>query len=154
MTAMRRVHGGSTGLLLLLVSGCGAAARSQAPPVEPQAAPVNAVESAPAGSAAPATESPSPPPPAPAGVPVGGPPPQPEASRASARAEVERAERDLDAAGTNCEWACRALGSMERATTHLCSLADQDDDRRRCEDARRRLSDARSRVRSACGVCP
>jgi hypothetical protein len=42
---------------------------------------------------------------------------------------------------------------MERATSHLCSLAEEADDQRRCEDARLRLTTARGRVRAACGAC-
>jgi hypothetical protein len=43
---------------------------------------------------------------------------------------------------------------MERATRHLCSLADEQDDRRRCDDARQRLTTARVRVMAQCGTCP
>jgi hypothetical protein len=71
----------------------------------------------------------------------------------AARADLDRAEHDLAAAAADCDSACRALASMDRATTHLCSLADLPDDRRRCEDARQRLSEARGRVRAACGAC-
>jgi hypothetical protein len=77
-----------------------------------------------------------------------------DAARVTARAELDRAQRDLEAAASDCEAACRALASMERATSHLCSLADEDADRRRCDDARGRLAEARKRVRGACGTCP
>lgn len=140
-------------LVLCAVCGCAGAAPAKAPPASPAAAPANA-ESPPAGS--PATELEGPraaPSPAPPPVETTQ-PTQPEAARASARVEMDRAERELDTAAGDCQSACRALASMERATTHLCSLADQDDDRRRCEDARRRLSEARNRVRAACGACP
>jgi len=74
--------------------------------------------------------------------------------RAAAREELDRAQRDLEAASSSCDSACRALASMETATVHLCSLADQPDDQRRCDDARQRLTVARGRVRAACGTCP
>jgi hypothetical protein len=77
----------------------------------------------------------------------------PDAPAKSARAELERAQRELDASG-DCVSACRALGSMKRATSHLCSLATEDEDRRRCEDAKKRLATVQDRVRSACGSCP
>ena len=63
------------------------------------------------------------------------------------------AVRDLDAAASDCESACRALASMERATSHLCSLAEEADDQRRCDDARLRLTTAKGRVHAACGAC-
>jgi hypothetical protein len=77
-----------------------------------------------------------------------------QAQRMEARADFDRAQRELDLAMSSCASACRALASMERATTHLCSLADQTDDQRRCDDARQRLAASRARVRAACGACP
>jgi hypothetical protein len=74
--------------------------------------------------------------------------------REAARAEWDRARADLDAAASDCRLACRALDSMERAIVHLCALADEPDDRRRCDSAKKRLLDARDRVRAACGSCP
>jgi hypothetical protein len=96
----------------------------------------------------------APPPPPP------GAPPAPEegkherdARRAAARAELDRAQGELEAATGDCAAACRALASMERATLHLCSIADDTDDQRRCDDARQRLTTARNHVRAACGAC-
>lgn len=66
-----------------------------------------------------------------------------------ARSEVEAAHRELDLAGSDCARACRALGSMERATARLCTL-----DEASCEDVRVRLIRARERVRTTCGGCP
>jgi hypothetical protein len=50
-----------------------------------------------------------------------------------------------------CANACRALASMERATTHLCSLAGDADTR--CEGARSRVKSASARVRAECPAC-
>jgi hypothetical protein len=149
--------------LAVLVYGCGGAQRAEAP-----AATVPGTQ-APAGSVmtvvtspspppppAPPPEQPSPvvPPPPPAGPQSAGEVPDPSAARRAARADLDRAQRELEVAVGSCDTACRALASMERATAHLCSLADGPDDRRRCEDARQRLTSAQGRVRSACGACP
>jgi hypothetical protein len=50
-----------------------------------------------------------------------------------------------------CANACRALASMERATTHLCSLAGDADPR--CEGARTRVKNAGARVHAECPAC-
>lgn len=65
----------------------------------------------------------------------------------------DRDERALDASAADCGTACRALGSMERATVQLCAIAEQPDDQKTCDDARRRLLLARDRVRNTCNVC-
>jgi len=145
--------------LFVLLCRCGGAQQSQAPaPTAPNAPTLR--DEAPPASAAPtggvhvAPEQPSlsppppPPPPPPADVPT-----EPGSARIAARAELDRARRDLESAASDCESACRALASMERATSHLCSLAEEPDDRRRCDDARLRLTAARGRVRAACGGC-
>jgi hypothetical protein len=80
-------------------------------------------------------------------------PSAPAETRQASRAEFARAQAELEAAQGDCEAACRALASMQRATERLCALAGEPDDRRRCEDARKRLLAARDRVRSACGEC-
>lgn len=145
----------------LAASGCGGAQQSEAPPSSPAAAP--ATESSPPSGSVNLTSTPSqPPPPPPATVPSPA-PGEPdarqkldrEAERRAAGADLDRAQRDLDAAAGACDSACRALASMERATAHLCFLAqgDEADDRRRCDDAKQRLTSAQSRVRSACGAC-
>jgi hypothetical protein len=77
----------------------------------------------------------------------------PGSNRAAARAELQRAQAALEASAGDCAGACRALASMERATSHLCELSGEDDDRRRCDDAKKRLGDARDRVRRQCGAC-
>lgn len=50
-----------------------------------------------------------------------------------------------------CANACRALASMARATTHLCSLAGDAD--ARCEGARTRVKNAGARVHAECPAC-
>jgi hypothetical protein len=76
------------------------------------------------------------------------------ASLRAARSEVERAQRELDLAMNDCASACRALGSMERATGHLCDLASEADDRQRCEDAKSAVRRAREKIRGTCRACP
>ncbi len=59
-----------------------------------------------------------------------------------------------DSAGLSagpCETACRALASMDRAATHICSLAGDDNDR--CMNARERVRSATERVRQSCSDC-
>ena len=50
-----------------------------------------------------------------------------------------------------CTNACRALASMERAASHLCSLAGDTD--ARCEGARTRVKNAGARVHAECPAC-
>ncbi len=149
--------------LVVIIAGCGGAAQSQAPAPTSPATPEYRDEAPPAGAATGAVPAPTQPSLAPPVVPppAAPPPPPPPAdqpgertrSRIAARAELDRAQRDLESAANDCEAACRALASMERATSHLCSLAEEPDDQRRCEDARLRLTTARGRVRAACGGC-
>jgi hypothetical protein len=142
--------GGPSALLLVVaLYGCGGGQRAEAPASSTPASP--ALDgSPPAGSvttAPPPGQAPPPPP-------VEAEPDRPvERDRRAARAELDRAQADLEAAGGACDAACRALASMERATAHLCSLATEPDDQRRCDDAKQRLTSAQSRVRSACGSC-
>jgi hypothetical protein len=77
----------------------------------------------------------------------------PEAAIAHAKGDFDVAERELLASAGDCAAACRALGSMERATTHLCALAQADDDRARCDEAKGKVLAARAKVRTTCGVC-
>ena len=77
-----------------------------------------------------------------------------EAALRSARAELDTASRELDLATGECGSACRALASMERATGHMCNLASDESDRRRCEEAKAKVARARDRIRSSCGTCP
>jgi hypothetical protein len=68
--------------------------------------------------------------------------------------DVESAQRELDVSGGDCRNACRALGSMDRATGRLCGLAESPDEQRRCGDAKTRVYSARDKVRNTCGSCP
>ena len=77
-----------------------------------------------------------------------------EVTLGRARGELETAQRELDVAASDCAAACRALGSMDRATLHLCGLAQVDDERLRCEDAKTKVRGARDKVRTTCGSCP
>jgi hypothetical protein len=71
-----------------------------------------------------------------------------------ARSELDLAEAQLKSSAGDCATACRALGSMERATAHLCALAGTGDDQRSCQDARSKVLAGRDKVRSSCGDCP
>jgi predicted RNA-binding Zn-ribbon protein involved in translation (DUF1610 family) len=87
------------------------------------------------------------------------PPPPPAAPTPSVQAEsTPRDERPSSVASgptalssDPCASACRALASMERATTHLCSLAGDAD--ARCEGARTRVKNAGARVHAECPAC-
>jgi uncharacterized protein (TIGR03382 family) len=62
------------------------------------------------------------------------------------------AELDVDyaqAMAADCALACKALGSMRRATENLCAL-DRGD---RCARARERLTTATAHMKSACPEC-
>lgn len=88
--------------------------------------------------------------------------PQGQATSPSGRAfalskasnDIEAAQRELDVAGSSCQTACRALGSMDRAAGHLCQLTREDNTHDRCDDAKQRLYNARDKVRGSCGTCP
>ena len=71
----------------------------------------------------------------------------------SAANEVDTSQRELDVAAGDCRNACRALGSMDRATGRLCGLTQGDSETRRCDDAKRRVYSARDRVKATCGQC-
>lgn len=55
------------------------------------------------------------------------------------------------ASSSPCETACRALASMNRAASHICSLAGEESDS--CSNARERLKSATERVRQSCSEC-
>src|SRR5512132_831118 len=78
--------------------------------------------------------------------PAAPPPPSPSVAPTEARAERPSSVAAGPAAQPSdpCANACRALASMERATTHLCSLAGDAD--ARCEGARTRVKSATARV--------
>ncbi len=78
----------------------------------------------------------------------------PRAGIAGARMELAGANQAFEASTGNCVAACRALGSMDRATGRLCSLATSQEDARVCDESKARLARAREQVRTACGSCP
>jgi hypothetical protein len=139
--------------LTVALAACGGANKDAKAPASPEA---------PAGYPAEQTQAP----PADA-MPTAAPPPVPGAAATpestgdasssrsaayrNARADFDRAARELDATRGNCESACRALGSMDRAAQHLCTLAEAHGTD--CEDARARVKAARERVTAACGSC-
>jgi hypothetical protein len=49
----------------------------------------------------------------------------------------------------NCENACDALGSMQKAAAHICELALGP----RCDRAQARVERARNHVQNSCGEC-
>jgi hypothetical protein len=68
--------------------------------------------------------------------------------------DLVTAERALEASTGSCMSACRALGSMDRATGRLCSLASSPEDTRTCDESKTKLVAARERVRASCTSCP
>jgi hypothetical protein len=151
---MRRIVSALAGALL--VAAC--AAESSKRPAESPASKTPAADfSAPAGGAgAPAQTQPAAPPPAPEPAQPGY--AQPPGGRAAALSraggDFDVAQRELEVAAGDCRNACRALGSMDRAAGHLCTLASTTEEGRRCDDAKKRVYTARDRVRSTCGICP
>jgi hypothetical protein len=131
----------------VLVGACGGAM----PAAAPTSAPAQHEENAPAGgevyrpsttSTAPGTETPT-------SAPTFAQPP-----RGQTWSSLVQAEQALDASGSDCATACRALGSMDRATGQLCVTASDDSEHGQCDDAKARLLRARDRVRTSCGGCP
>lgn len=163
------------GLLAVIASGCGGGGSpSKAPdnpaqPMREESAPTttSAPAGAPGADTAPRAIAPSGPVPQPAPTFAPPPPMAPtdretaprapsarETNLARARDELRRAEEELDVSThRDCATACRAVGSMERATRRICDLADAPDDRRRCDDAKKKLASAKQRIRAECGGC-
>lgn len=52
-----------------------------------------------------------------------------------------------------CERACRALRSMIRSADRLCAMAEDDAEKRVCDEAQRRVRWAKDTVRSNCRRC-
>jgi hypothetical protein len=72
--------------------------------------------------------------------------------RAAAGATAQAPASEATALSASpCETACRALASMDRAATHICLLAG--DDNERCTNARERVRSATERVRQSCSEC-
>ena len=69
--------------------------------------------------------------------------------------DLETARGQLLATIGDCALACKALASMDRATSHICSVAaGAAADDAHCGNARETLKTARRRVRAECTVCP
>ena len=65
------------------------------------------------------------------------------------REDFQKNEHDFQIAATDCQAACKALASLERAANHLCAVAEPDE----CTDARSRVDRARRAVSQQCGGC-
>lgn len=161
---MKRTATCSIVVLGALVGACAASERKKAE--APASSPADAD-----GAAAPGAYAAPPPPPAQAAPAAVVPTPESAPSKAGtspteakpasravalgqAANEVTTAQRELDVAGGDCNNACRALGSMDRAAGRLCGLAQSDDEMRRCGEAKTRVYSARDKVRNTCGTCP
>jgi hypothetical protein len=67
----------------------------------------------------------------------------------AARQDWQTSEHEFDLAAADCQTACKALASLERAANHLCAVAEPDE----CTDARARVDRARRAVSQQCGGC-
>ena len=145
----------ATSLFAFFLAACGGAAP------EPAKSPASAPEMAPSAGGAPSSDlsqpapvestPPSQPaPPSTAGTSASG---SREIELRNARRDLQSATRDLDASLGDCSNACRALVSLERATAHLCELADSSSDRTSCDDAKARVIRARAQIKASCGTC-
>jgi type IV secretory pathway VirB10-like protein len=145
--------------VVVAMSGCGAQA-DRAPASAPSVVAEPPADRSPEESPATmAPVAPAPPPP-PAALSVAAPKSETAGRGGSgsdlgnARSELALAEKQLQSSAGDCSTACRALGSMERATAHLCALASSSDDQRSCQDAKGKVLAGRDRVRASCGDCP
>ncbi|MGH7283893.1 MAG: hypothetical protein ACRELY_20395 [Polyangiaceae bacterium] len=143
----------ASSLVVLFLAACGGAA-------EPAKSPAPASEMAPSAGGAPADmaqpesvqSAPSqPPPPSATGSSTAS--GTREIELRNARRDLQSASRDLDASLGDCSNACRALVSLERATAHLCELADSSSDHSACDDAKARVLRARAQIKASCGAC-
>ena len=64
--------------------------------------------------------------------------------------DFDRAATELAAAASDCSRACKALGSMRRASDRICSLDPGKAAGGRCRRARERVTSAEARVRERC----
>jgi hypothetical protein len=151
-------------VLALAVVASGCAARAEVAP--PPAVVVTPAPESPADAAGSLGGGAAPPPP-PAAAPSPAAVPQPVTDslergaslstvRKSGRdkSDLATAESQLEASAGDCATACRALGSMERATAHLCQMARGSSDVQECQDAKLKVVSGRDRVRASCGDCP
>jgi hypothetical protein len=105
--------------------------------------------SAPSGGGDFAPSPAAPPPPAGQGPVIEGAGPAVE----QASLELDRAAAELSASGSDCARACKALGSMNRASERICALEPDTGTGGRCRRARERVGEAADRVRRSC-ACP
>lgn len=84
----------------------------------------------------------------PASAPSGGASEFPE-SVGAAREEMTKDERDVEIASSDCQAACKALASLERAADRLCMVAEPQE----CSDARVRVDRAKRAITEKCGGC-
>ncbi len=137
-------------LVAALVAACGAAEKSAPPAESPSAGSRNdSVQQAPSqqryAAPPPATSTR----PTPSGAVPGTEPPHDQ--RTEAWFELQTARGELDATTGDCMLACKALASMDRATSHVCSVSP---DETHCGSAKETLKTARRRVRAECMACP
>jgi hypothetical protein len=74
----------------------------------------------------------------------------PDTPESRAARAFDAAERELSVAAGDCNNACRALSSMDRAAGNICKLST---DKPRCEDASSKVRTAREKVKNSCGDC-
>lgn len=106
-------------LVVIGVGGCGGAESNQSSPASPP----------PSGGASATTEFPQ--------------------SIGAARSDLDKDEHDVQLASSDCQAACKALASMERAADQLCLVAEPQE----CSDARVRVDRAKRAVSAQCGGC-
>jgi hypothetical protein len=134
-----------------LAAACGAA---EPEPRSPESA-GGAAKSAPnadsdkAVQQAPPAQPPPPPPTTPGAREYAQPPPQ--SAPLDPWLEFQGAQVELNATTSDCAVACKALASIDRATGHVCAMANASD---HCTTARETLKSARRKVRAECTVCP
>jgi hypothetical protein len=81
-------------------------------------------------------------------------PAQPSQAPAEHRERAEQPQADFaqpPQPPDRCATACTALGSMQRAAEHVCSIAGAGD--ARCKSAEERVKSAAARVHAACPAC-
>ena len=67
----------------------------------------------------------------------------------AARSDFDREEHEVQLASSDCQAACKALASMERAADRLCLVAEPQE----CSDARVRVDRAKRAISAQCGGC-
>jgi hypothetical protein len=146
---MKRFCLASGPTVLFLCLGCGGAAPS--PPLTPPTLEGAEAEVRTAEDQLRAALGPfgQPMPEQPAAAPAPPPPPAPAEPQKAAPLSESRAGEEGGAG--RCQSACRALGSMQRATDHLCHLSGEADGR--CAGARERSRRASDHVRAQCPRC-